>query len=177
MANAGIGGPTKASEWNGWEKVLNVNMFGVINTVQTFLPDVKLHGLPSLIINTGSKQGITTPPASGVAYNVSKAAVKVFTEQLAHELRSDPSTSNIEPKLLIPGWVFTGLSGGNTPGKEKPKGAWTAEQTVEFMLQRIREKSFYILAPDNDTPREVDLKRMEVSPKSDICMRVGNIPY
>lgn len=80
MANAGVGGPKKTSEWTGWEKVLNVDMFGVINTVQTFMPDVKSHGLPSLIINTGSKKGTTTPPGSGAAYNVSKAAVKVFAE-------------------------------------------------------------------------------------------------
>ena len=46
-------------------------------------------GRPGLIINTGSKQGITTPPGNP-AYNVSKAAVKVFTEALAHELRNMP---------------------------------------------------------------------------------------
>ena len=38
-----------------------------------------------LIINTGSKQGITTPPGNP-AYNVSKAGVKDFTEALQHEL-------------------------------------------------------------------------------------------
>ena len=43
-------------------------------------------GEPGLIINTGSKQGITTPPGDP-AYNVSKAGVKVFTEALQHELR------------------------------------------------------------------------------------------
>jgi NAD(P)-dependent dehydrogenase (short-subunit alcohol dehydrogenase family) len=163
MANAGVGGPTKASDWSGWQRILNVNMFGVININQAFIPLIKSHQLPSLIINTGSKQGITTPPGSGPAYNVSKAAVKVFTEQLAHEMRSEPSTSVIEPKLLIPGWVFTGLSGGNTAGKTKPDGAWTSEQTVDYMLKQIQKGSFYIVCPDNDTPREVDLKRMEVS--------------
>ncbi|UZJ51252.1 hypothetical protein CBS101457_000572 [Exobasidium rhododendri] len=161
MANAGVSGATKASEWQGWQRVLNANMFGVINTVQVFLPLIKSHQSSALIINTGSKQGITTPPGSGAAYNVSKAAVKVFTEQLAHELRSEEATKCIEPKLLIPGWVFTGLSGANTPGKTKPEGAWSAEQTVEFMLESIQKGSFYILAPDNDTPREVDLKRMK----------------
>jgi NAD(P)-dependent dehydrogenase (short-subunit alcohol dehydrogenase family) len=40
-----------------------------------------------LIINTGSKQGITTPPGEP-AYNVSKAGVKAFTEALQHELRN-----------------------------------------------------------------------------------------
>jgi NAD(P)-dependent dehydrogenase (short-subunit alcohol dehydrogenase family) len=42
---------------------------------------------PGLIINTGSKQGITTPPGDP-AYNVSKAGLKAFTEALQHELRN-----------------------------------------------------------------------------------------
>ena len=46
-------------------------------------------GRPGLIINTGSKQGITTPPGDP-AYNVSKAGVKAFTEALQHELRNTP---------------------------------------------------------------------------------------
>lgn len=44
-----------------------------------------------MIINTGSKQGITSPPGNA-AYNASKAAVKSLTEQLAHELRSLPDS-------------------------------------------------------------------------------------
>jgi short-subunit dehydrogenase len=44
-----------------------------------------------VIINTGSKQGITSPPGNA-AYNCSKAAVKSLTEQLAHELRNIADT-------------------------------------------------------------------------------------
>ncbi|PWN90182.1 NAD(P)-binding protein [Acaromyces ingoldii] len=160
MSNAGVGGPTKASDWAGWERILHVNMYGVINSVQTFLPQIKTHKQPSLIINTGSKQGITTPPGTGPAYNASKAVVKVFTEQLAAEMRGDATTKVIEPKLLIPGWVFTGLTGAKD-GKAKPDGAWSAEQTVDYMFDQIKKGSFYILCPDNETPKETDLKRME----------------
>ena len=63
-------------------------------------------GRPGLIINTGSKQGITTPPGDP-AYNVSKAGVKAFTEALQHELRNTPDC-RISAHLLIPGFVFTG---------------------------------------------------------------------
>ncbi|SOV08144.1 uncharacterized protein UDID_03932 [Ustilago sp. UG-2017a] len=159
MANAGVGGPTKASTSEGWERILSTNFYGVVNVCQAFLPDLKKHGQEALVINTGSKQGITTPPGTGPAYNISKAAVKVFTESLAHELREDKS-SKVDVKLLIPGWVYTGLIGAND-GKPKADGAWTPEQTVEFMVERIKAGSFYILCPDNETPREVDLARME----------------
>ncbi|GAC72500.1 predicted dehydrogenase [Moesziomyces antarcticus T-34] len=159
MANAGVGGPTKASTSEGWDRILSTNFHGVVNVCQAFLPDLKKHGQDALIINTGSKQGITTPPGTGPAYNISKAAVKVFTESLAHELREDKA-SKVDVKLLIPGWVHTGLTGAKD-GKPKPDGAWTPEQTVEFMVQRIQAGSFYILCPDNETPRETDLARME----------------
>ncbi|TKY86032.1 hypothetical protein EX895_004857 [Sporisorium graminicola] len=159
MANAGVGGPTKASTSDGWDRILHTNFHGVVNVCQAFLPDLKEHGQAALVINTGSKQGITTPPGTGPAYNISKAAVKVFTESLAHELRED-KTSNVDVKLLIPGWVHTGLTGASD-GKPKPDGAWTPEQTVEFMLERVNAGSFYILCPDNETKREVDLARME----------------
>ncbi|KAK0526579.1 hypothetical protein OC835_005244 [Tilletia horrida] len=136
-----------------------VNFYGVQNMCTTFVPLMQKHGQEGLVINTGSKQGITTPPGSGAAYNVSKAAVKVYTEQLAHELRQDKS-SKIDVKLLIPGWVHTGLTGAKE-GKAKPDGAWTPEQTVDFAAEAIQKGSFYILCPDNETPREVDLARME----------------
>jgi short-subunit dehydrogenase len=113
-------------------------------------------GKPGLIINTGSKQGITTPPGDP-AYNVSKAGVKAFTEALQHELRN-AAGSQLSAHLLIPGFVFTGLTArGRT---EKPAGAWTPEQTVDFMLERVSAGDFYILCPDNDVPRSLDEKRI-----------------
>jgi short-subunit dehydrogenase len=113
-------------------------------------------GRPGLIINTGSKQGITTPPGSP-AYNVTKAGVKAFTEALQHELRNT-ADAHISAHLLIPGFVFTGLTArGRT---EKPAGAWTPEQTVDFMIERIEAGDFYILCPDNETPRSLDEQRI-----------------
>ncbi|MEI9964477.1 MAG: SDR family NAD(P)-dependent oxidoreductase [Caulobacteraceae bacterium] len=58
----------------------------MINGVQTFAEAMIAQGTPALIVNTGSKQGITTPPGNP-AYNVSKAGVKALTEALQHELR------------------------------------------------------------------------------------------
>ena len=106
-------------------------------------------GRPGLIINTGSKQGITTPPGNP-AYNVSKAGVKAFTEALQHELRTTPSC-RISAHLLIPGFVFTELTRHGR--SEKPAAAWTPEQTVDFMMKSLEAGDFYILCPDNDVPR------------------------
>jgi NAD(P)-dependent dehydrogenase (short-subunit alcohol dehydrogenase family) len=157
MNNAGIQpGSAMFGPKENWEKVLAVNLWGVIHGCQTFVPGMIARGCPGLVITTGSKQGITTPPGDP-AYNVSKAGVKVFTEALAHELRNTPDC-RLTAHLMIPGFVFTGLTAkGRT---EKPAGAWTPEQTVDFMLDRIDAGDFYILCPDNEVTRQLDEKRI-----------------
>jgi len=57
-----------------------------------------------------------------------------------------------------PGWTFTGLT-ANGSGV-KPAGAWSAEETVLYMLDHVRAGEFYILCPDNDTRREIDQLRI-----------------
>ncbi|SDI55174.1 hypothetical protein SAMN05216338_10254 [Bradyrhizobium sp. Rc2d] len=157
MNNAGIQpGSTLFAGPDNWQRIIGVNMWGIINGSRIFAPGMIARGKSGLIINTGSKQGITTPPGDP-AYNVSKAGVKAFTEALQHELRNTRDC-RITAHLLIPGFVFTGLTAkGRT---EKPAGAWTPEQTVDFMLARLEAGDFYILCPDNDVPRALDEKRM-----------------
>ena len=157
MNNAGIQpGSTMFGPAAEWARILDVNLWGAIHGTQVFVPGMIAHGRPGLVINTGSKQGITTPPGDP-AYNVSKAALKAYTEALQHELRNTPG-GRISAHLLIPGFVFTGLTAhGRT---EKPAAAWTPEQTVDFMLQRLGAGDFYILCPDNDVPRALDERRI-----------------
>ncbi|WP_119389727.1 SDR family NAD(P)-dependent oxidoreductase [Taklimakanibacter lacteus] len=157
MNNAGIQpGSQIFGDQKNWEGVIRVNLWGVVNGTRVIGPNMMAQGTAGLIINTGSKQGITTPPGDP-AYNVAKAGVKVFTEALQHELRSRAGCK-VSAHLLIPGFVFTGLTArGRT---ERPAGAWTPEQTVDFMLERLAEGDFYILCPDNEVQRATDEKRI-----------------
>jgi NAD(P)-dependent dehydrogenase (short-subunit alcohol dehydrogenase family) len=157
MNNAGIQPGSKMfGPAENWRRILGVNLWGVIHGSQVFAPGMIERGRPGLIINTGSKQGITTPPGDP-AYNVSKAGVKAFTEALQHELRT-ATGDRLSAHLFIPGFVFTGLTArGRT---EKPAGAWTPEQTVDFMIERVEAGDFYILCPDNDVPRRLDELRI-----------------
>lgn len=157
MNNAGIQpGSETFGPLPNWQRILAVNLWGVIHGSQVFAPGMIARGREGLIINTGSKQGITTPPGDP-AYNVSKAGVKAFTEALQHELRNAPG-SRISAHLFIPGFVFTGLTArGRT---EKPAAAWTPEQTVDFMIERVAAGDFYVLCPDNDVPRRLDERRI-----------------
>jgi NAD(P)-dependent dehydrogenase (short-subunit alcohol dehydrogenase family) len=157
MNNAGVGdNPGKPWEnRDAWKRLLDINFWGVVHGVEAFAPRMLASARPGLIVNTGSKQGITTPPGN-LAYNVSKAGVKTFTEGLAHALRNEPG-ARLSAHLLIPGFTYTGLTEGAT---EKPAGAWTGEQVIDFMLESLVRGDFYILCPDNDVARPLDEKRM-----------------
>ncbi|MCC2650920.1 MAG: short-chain dehydrogenase [Microvirga sp.] len=158
MNNAGTeGGGQVLGDPQRWRAILETNLWGVINGVQAFAPAMIEQGSPCAIINTGSKQGITTPPGD-TAYNVSKAGVKVLTEALAHELRNTPE-AQVTAHLLIPGFVYTGFTKARGIS-EKPAGAWAPEQVIDFLLPALERGDFYVLCPDNETTREMDEKRI-----------------
>ncbi|MHC2104515.1 MULTISPECIES: SDR family NAD(P)-dependent oxidoreductase [unclassified Methylobacterium] len=158
MLNAGIeAGGTLFSDAETWTRILATNLGGVVNGIHAFAPGMIAGGQPGAVIVTGSKQGITTPPGNA-PYNVSKAAVKAATEALAHELRTREGCRTTA-HLLIPGFVYTGLTKARGVA-EKPPGAWTPEETVAFMLERLEAGDFYILCPDNETTRAQDEKRI-----------------
>lgn len=157
MNNAGIQpGSSILGPIENWQRIIGVNLWGIINGAQVFAPGMIERGRPGMIINTGSKQGITTPPGDP-AYNVAKSGVKTFTEALSHEFRNTPG-AKLTAHLLIPGFVFTDLTRGELT--EKPDAAWTPEQTADFMMDKLDIGDFYILCPDNDVPRALDEKRM-----------------
>lgn len=155
MNNAGIGMSSSAvGDAAPWETMLGVNLWGPIHGTQVFAPRMIARGRPGAIINTGSKQGITTPPGNP-GYNVSKAGLKAFTEALAHEFREN-ADAELTAHLLIPGFVHTAMTGA----AEKPPSAWTADQTAAFFIESMNRGDFYILCPDNDVPRPLDEKRI-----------------
>ena len=157
MNNAAMGGGGDVlADPAGWERLIGVNLMGVFHGVSAFVPAMIASGQPGLVINTGSKQGITQPPGN-TAYNVAKSGVKALTEGLAHTLRQQPGAL-VTAHLLIPGFTYTGMMKRHLP--EQPPGAWTAEQVADFLFAGLARGDFYILCPDNETTPEVDHKRM-----------------
>lgn len=158
MNNAGLGLPVGAA----WETLdalnttLSINLMGVVHGCHAFIPKMLEGGEPGVIINTGSKQGITRPPGN-YAYNLSKAGVLAYTESVEAGLRQIEGCQ-LSAHLLVPGFVYTPLIARHIP--QKPPFAWTAEETIDFMLPRLDKGDFYIICPDNESPREVDEKRM-----------------
>jgi NAD(P)-dependent dehydrogenase (short-subunit alcohol dehydrogenase family) len=160
MNNAAIGGGSSfTSGLDRWHRIIDVNLWGVINGVNRFMPSMLAQNTRCAIINTGSKQGITNPPGDP-AYAIAKSGVRTLTEQLAHALREEAG-DRVSAHLLIPGWTFTGMT-KSTDGT-KPAGAWTAEQVVDRMITSVTAGDFYILCPDNAVTPDLDQRRLRWS--------------
>jgi NAD(P)-dependent dehydrogenase (short-subunit alcohol dehydrogenase family) len=157
LMNNAATGKNPGKPWEngpGWHELLAINLLGVINGVQAFVPAMLAQSGPAVIVSTGSKQGITLPPGNS-AYNVAKAGVRAFTELLAHELRN-AAPGRVSAHLLVPGFTYTGMTGR----PEKPAGAWTADQVVEVMIEGVGRGDFYLWCIDHETTRALDMRRV-----------------
>lgn len=180
MNNAGVGlGGNAMTDIGTVERVVGVNAYGPIHGCLAFVPRMQQSGEPGIIINTGSKQGITMPPGN-LTYNMSKAALKVYTEGLEHELMKARAegTGKLRAALLVPGWVNTSIALKSNRAKAAAKGetyddsqayfheekpnadAWMPSQVVDYMRHELDKGRFYIICPDNDVDRETDNLRM-----------------
>ena len=158
IQNNGQAGPFE--HMDRWRDTIDTNLWGVVNGCHAFTSAMIAQDKPAVIVNTGSKQGITCPPGD-TAYNVSKAGVKVQTEALQHKLRGIKGCK-VSAFLLVPGWTITMIStrankrlqgdefdptkaedersyrGSSTAeaiASLEKRGAWTAQKTVDRMLQ------------------------------------------
>lgn len=157
MNNAGIS--LKTGSWDElehWRALIDVNLWAIVHGVHAFTQAMIDQDTPALIVNTGSKQGITNPPGNP-AYNVSKAGVKVLTEALQHSLRNT-ADCKLSAHLLVPGYTFTGMT--RRAAQDKPAGAWWPEQVVDYMIEAIGRGSFYIICPDGEVTSAEDARRI-----------------
>jgi len=191
MNNAAIqnNGQASAIEFlDRWKAIMDVNFWGVVYGCQIFVPDMIASGEKCVVVNTGSKQGITAPPGD-TAYNCSKAAVKTLTEGLQHTLRSTPDCK-VNAFLLVPGWTITMIATNankrmkgddfdpktaqdersydgvedRAVAQEKleARGAWPADRVVDELFSAVNTGApFYIICPDNETTVSQDKGRMQ----------------
>ena len=159
MNNAGVGrmGTKPWEDLDAFHALVSINLMGVIHGCHAFMPGMLAHGEAGAVINTGSKQGITRPPGN-YAYNLSKSGVLAYTESVAHALRQEEDCQ-ISAQLLVPAFVYTPMVAAFIP--QKPPFAATAEETVDFMMASLQTGDFYIICPDNETPRPLDEKRIQ----------------
>jgi NAD(P)-dependent dehydrogenase (short-subunit alcohol dehydrogenase family) len=105
--NAGVGitGPFAGITYADWDFGLAVNLGGVINGLQTFLPRIRAHGEGGHIVSTASLAALVPMPAAFVTYVAAKAAVVAISETIRRELAPD----GIGVSVLCPGPVRTNI--------------------------------------------------------------------
>jgi NAD(P)-dependent dehydrogenase (short-subunit alcohol dehydrogenase family) len=114
--NAGVGiqGPFKGITYADWDFGLGVNLGGVINGLQTFLPRIRAHGNGGHIVSTASLAALVPMPSQFVIYQAAKAAVVTISECI----RSELALENIGVTVLCPGPVRTNI---HELSKNRPK--------------------------------------------------------
>ena len=108
--NAGVlaRGATWDLELSDWERVLRVNLWGVIHGIKAFVPLMLQGGQEGHVVNVGSMASVVPHPTLG-PYNASKHAVLGISEALAAELAAE---GRIGVTLVMPGRVASRLGGG-----------------------------------------------------------------
>lgn len=124
-----------------------------------------MKGFRSYIVITGSKAAFEANPAWGAAYNVSQAAIKVFAEQLAHDLKHDKHCK-ATAHLLVPG-VGQRREGAIDTEVWQPVGQHTASLTAEYALEKLEAGSFYIVCSDPEPDSNSGKGRAKPSAKLD----------
>ena len=142
--NAG-GGATRGSIWeiglDRWRWVMDLNFWGVLHGVHTFVPPMIESGEEGHIVNTASGVVLGTKPWQS-PYNASKHAVTGLTETLHHELRR--AGAPIGVSLLCPGFVLTREPASEAEA-EQVRDAMLPEEVAEQVVGAIRSGEFYVL--------------------------------
>jgi NAD(P)-dependent dehydrogenase (short-subunit alcohol dehydrogenase family) len=132
--NAGVGieGPLKDASYDDWDFGMGVNLGGVINGVQTFVPRIRAHGEGGHIVNTASLAGMIVMPANMAIYVTAKAAVIALSESIRGELAQD----GIGVSVLCPGPIKSNIHQLNQNRPEKFKASGGFAEAAEKLSQR-----------------------------------------
>ena len=108
------------------ERVINVNLFGIINMVKTFLP-ILLKQKESCVVNVSSMGGFLPVPGQAI-YGASKAGVKLLSESLAAEL----TNTHVNVTTVVPGALYTNIKANSGLGAEDGAGPEGHRENAAF---------------------------------------------
>ncbi len=167
--NAGIGSGSEGQIWehhvNDWRWSLDVNVMGVVNGINAFVPTLLAQDEEGHVVNTTSSNGGFTPLSNSAVYATTKAAVTTITECLWGQLRevgAKVSASLLYPSTTSPGMLNTGIwrPGANRPHRYDRPGAPPTEgrDALGAYLQRMAAAG-------------IEVQFAPLSEVADICFR------
>ncbi len=132
--NAGVGieGPLKQATYDDWDFGLGVNLGGVVNGIQTFVPRIRAHGEGGHVVSTASLAGLMPMPGNFAIYAAGKAAVIALSESLRLELSGD----DIGVSVLCPGPIRSNIHQLNQNRPEKFKASAGFQEAADVLAQR-----------------------------------------
>ncbi|MDO7833424.1 SDR family NAD(P)-dependent oxidoreductase [Sphingobium sp. HBC34] len=120
--NAGIVSPFRPM-WDNplvdWQRVIDVNLWGVIHGIRSFVPAMVAAGRGH-VVNTASMAGLIVVPSNGI-YNATKHAVVSLSETLEADLKA--AGHDVGVTVLCPGLVDTAMNGDPSMAVPVPSGA------------------------------------------------------
>ena len=182
-AGVAVGGAIDRMAYNDWDWVVGVNLGGVVNGIQAFIPRIKAHGEGGHVVNTASMAGHMAIPGLSV-YTATKFAVVGISETM----RADLAAQDIGVSVLCPGVVNTNIFTSERNRPEDMPGtnfallaeadASLAEQSArleelrnsalepavvgDMVLHAIRENEFYVFSHPEFKPM-MDARQEEIA--------------
>ena len=131
--NAGVfaGGLLWEESLADFQWQLDVNVWGVIHGIRTFVPIMKAQDAECHVVNTASMAAVTAMPYSGI-YHMTKHAVLAMSESLYHELSFH--APNVKVSVLCPEAINTGISRSERNRPEIYSGAEDIVETDERLM-------------------------------------------
>jgi NAD(P)-dependent dehydrogenase (short-subunit alcohol dehydrogenase family) len=141
--NAGVRLPDTLPQmsYHLWDLVVGINLGGVYNGVQTFLPRMLDRSEAGHIVNTSSAAGLAIHPnssqagSSGITYRASKSAVIALSEALHFDLRA--AGHPIGVTVLCPGLVSTKISTNSAARGDLPQHDRQRAELGDAMLAQL----------------------------------------
>lgn len=131
-----------------WERVVRVNLWGVIHGIRSFIPRMLAQEGEGHVVNVGSMASVVPVPTIG-PYNVSKHGVLALTEGLAAELAA-ANGHDIGVTLVMPGRVASRLGGG-----EPDPTAMDPDEVGNAVVQAVRSRQLFCFTHPERLPEVV----------------------
>ena len=169
FANAGIGAGESGAMWDysekDWQWCLNVNVWGVINSIRAFMPRLVASGKEAHFVVTGSGNGAFTILPDAPIYTASKATVHAITENLHYQCQAGGLPVKVSALFPGPHVVDTGLfnSGRVRPEdlKKDVEGNESGINSVDDMKKMAAEFGIEMQTTHPDEVAEMAVKGLE----------------
>jgi NAD(P)-dependent dehydrogenase (short-subunit alcohol dehydrogenase family) len=155
-AGIGVGGDVLELTVAHWDRIIDINLRGVVHGVQAAYPVMARQGSGS-IVNTASVAGLTPPP-----YLTPYVAVKHAVVGLSLALRGEAKAHNVNVTVVCPGWTDTpildstgpddlpkpeGMDGGVREAAERMGKLYPPDQLAQDILRGVDRKKAFVVAP------------------------------